>query len=41
MKNNNIFIESIIKMLIKKVFHIYELLILIMFDRDLQFVIII
>ena len=40
-KNNNTFIKSIIKMFIKKVFYIYELLTLIMFDRGSQFVIII
>ena len=40
-KNNNTFIENIIEMFIREVFHIYELLILIMFDRDSQFVIII
>ena len=41
MKNNNIFIKSIIEMLIKKIFYIYELSTLIMFDRGSQFVIII
>ena len=41
MKNNNTFIKSIIEMLIKEIFRIYELLILIMFDRDSQFIIII
>ena len=40
-KNNNTFIENIIEMFIKKVFRIYELLALIIFDRDSQFVIII
>ena len=35
MKNNNTFIKNIIKMLIKKVFYIYKLLTLIMFNRDL------
>ena len=40
-KNNNIFIKNIIKMLIKEIFRIYELLTLIMFDRNSQFVIII
>ena len=40
-ENNNIFIKSIIKMLIKKVFHIYELSTLIIFDRNSQFIIII
>ena len=40
-KNNDTFIENIIKMFIKEVFRIYELLILIMFDRNSQFVIII
>ena len=32
-KNNNTFIKNIVKMLIKKVFRIYKLLTLIMFDR--------
>ena len=41
MKNNNTFIKSIIEMLIKKVFRIYELSTSIMFDRGSQFVIII
>ena len=41
MKNNNTFIKSIIEMLIKKIFRIYELSTSIIFDRDLQFVIII
>ena len=41
MKINNTFIENIIEMLIKKVFHIYELSTLIMFNRNSQFVIII
>ena len=40
-KDNNIFIKSIIEMFIKKKFRIYELLTLIMFDRNLQFIIII
>ena len=40
-KDNNIFIKNIIKMLIKKKIYIYELLILIMFNRGSQFVIII
>ena len=40
-KNNNTFIKSIIKMLIKKIFYIHELSTLIMFNRDSQFVIII
>ena len=31
-KNNDIFIKSTIKMLIRKVFHIYELSTLIIFD---------
>ena len=34
-KNNNTFIKSIIKMLIKKVFRIYKLSALIIFDRGL------
>ena len=38
-KNDDTFIKNIIKMLIKKVFHIHELLILIIFDRDSQFII--
>ena len=38
-KNNDTFVESIIEMFIKKVFRIHELLTLIMFDRDLQFII--
>ena len=41
MKNNNTFIESIIEMLIRKIFYIHELSVLIMFDRDSQFVIIV
>ena len=40
-KNNNTFTKSIIKMFIKKVFRIYELLTLIEFNRGSQFVIII
>ena len=40
-KNNNTFIKNIIKMLIKKIFRIYELLTLIIFNRNSQFVIII
>ena len=40
-KNNDTFIENIIEMFIKKVFRLHELLTLIMFDRGLQFVIII
>ena len=40
-KNNNTFIKSIIKMFIKKIFYIYELSTSIMFDRGLQFIIII
>ena len=40
-KNDGIFVESIVEMLIRKVFYIYELLTSIMFDRGLQFVIII
>ena len=40
-ENNDISAENIIKMLIKKVFYIYELSTLIMFDRDSQFVVII
>ena len=39
--DNNIFIENTIEMLIKKIFRIYKLFILIMFDRDSQFVTII
>ena len=35
MKNDDIFIKSIVKMFIKKVFRIHELLTLIMFNRDL------
>ena len=35
MENNNTFVKSIIEMLIKEVFRIYELLTSIMFDRDL------
>ena len=38
-KNNNIFIKNTIKMLIKKIFRIYELSTLIIFDRGSQFVI--
>ena len=41
MKDNNTFIKNIVEMLIKKIFYIYELLILIIFDRGSQFVIII
>ena len=33
--DNDIFIKSIIEMLIKKIFRIYELFVLIMFDRGL------
>ena len=40
-KNNNTFIKSIIEMFIKKVFYIYELSILIIFDRGSLFIIII
>ena len=40
-KNDNTFIKNIIEMLIKKVFRIYKLSTLIMFDRDSQFIIII
>ena len=40
-KNNNTFIKSIIEMLIKKIFRLHELSTSIMFDRGLQFVIII
>ena len=39
--DNNTFIKSIIKMLILKVTYIYELYILIIFDRNSQFIIII
>ena len=35
MINNNTFIKNTIEMLIKKAFHLYELLTLILFDRDL------
>ena len=35
MKNNNTFIKNIIEMLIRKIFRIYELSTLIMFDRGL------
>ena len=40
-KDNNISTENTIKMLIRKVFRIYKLLISIVFDRDSQFVAII
>ena len=40
-EDNDIFVKSIIEMLIKKVFRLYELLTLIMFDRGSQFIIII
>ena len=40
-KNDDIFIKSIVEMLIREVFRIYELLALIMFDRGSQFIIII
>ena len=40
-KNNGTFIKSTVEMLIKKIFRLHELSTLIMFDRDLQFVIII
>ena len=40
-KNDNISIKNIVEMLIKKVFHIYELLTSIMFDRNSQFIVII
>ena len=40
-KNDNIFVESTIEMLIKKFFYLHELLTSIMFDRGSQFVIII
>ena len=34
-KDNNTFVKSIVKMLIKEIFYIYELLTLIVFDRGL------
>ena len=40
-ENDDTFIENIIEMLIEKVFRLYELSTLIMFDRGSQFVVII
>ena len=40
-KNDDTFIENTIEMLIKKVFRLYELLTLIILDRNSQFIIII
>ena len=39
--DDDIFVESIVEMLIKEVFRIYELFTLIMFDRGSQFVVIV
>ena len=41
MKDNSTSIKSIVEMLIRKVFRIYELSALIVFDRGSQFVVII